>query len=51
MASLGEEGGDRLTILRHTLMNPYLIDAENGVSYIDMYFEHLATQVQRLLAG
>lgn len=52
MASLEEEeGGDRLTILRHTLMNPYLIDLENGISYIDLYFEHLATQVQQLLAG
>jgi len=51
VASLGDEGGDRLTILRHTLMNPYLIDLENGISYIDLYFEHLATQVQRLVAG
>jgi hypothetical protein len=32
-------------------MNPYLIDLENGISYIDLYFEHLATQVQQLLAG
>ena len=50
-ASLGEEGGDKLMILRHTLMNPYLIDHENGISYIDRYFEHLALRVRSLLAG
>ena len=36
------EDGDRLVILRHTLMNPYVIDEENGISYIDRYFDHLA---------
>lgn len=35
-------GADRLTILRHTLMNPFLIDAENGISYIERYFDYLA---------
>ena len=39
-----------LVILRHTLMNPYLIDRENGISYIDLYFDHLAGRV-RALAG
>lgn len=39
----GRAGADRLFILRHTLMNPYLIDRENGISYIDRYFEHLTT--------
>jgi glutamate/tyrosine decarboxylase-like PLP-dependent enzyme len=41
--------GERLVILRHTLMNPYLLDAENGISYIDRYFEFLATRVRALL--
>jgi hypothetical protein len=45
----GDDGGDRLVILRHTLMNPYLIDRENGISYIDLYFEHLARRVRALL--
>jgi len=40
----------RLVILRHTLMNPYLIDRENGISYIDGYFAHLAGRI-RVLAG
>lgn len=31
-----------LFVLRHTLMNPWLIDAENGVDYLDMYCKHLA---------
>ena len=38
-------------ILRHTLMNPYLLDAENGISYIDRYFEFLWRLVQRVEAA
>ncbi|MGY1521973.1 pyridoxal phosphate-dependent decarboxylase family protein [Luteimonas sp. A482] len=47
----GDEGDDggRLVILRHTLMNPYLIDRENGISYIDRYFEHLQARLRALL--
>lgn len=43
LASLGieAEAPEPLTILRHTLMNPYLIDHENGISYIDRYFDFL----------
>lgn len=36
---------DRLVILRHTLMNPYLIDRENGISYVDRYFNYLTTHL------
>jgi glutamate/tyrosine decarboxylase-like PLP-dependent enzyme len=50
-ATLGEDGGDRLMILRHTLMNPYLIDHENGISYIDRYFDYLGGRVRALLAA
>lgn len=32
---------DHLVVLRHTLMNPYLVDQENGISYIDAYFAFL----------
>ncbi|MEO7068000.1 MAG: pyridoxal-dependent decarboxylase [Rhodanobacter sp.] len=39
---------DRLMILRHTLMNPYLIDHENGISYIDRYFDFLDRRVRAL---
>jgi hypothetical protein len=42
------EQADRLVILRHTLMNPYLIDSENGISYIEKYFHYLETQVRAL---
>jgi glutamate/tyrosine decarboxylase-like PLP-dependent enzyme len=56
LTSLGldaETGGDddRLVILRHTLMNPYLIDTENGISYIDAYFDFLARRVTALCDG
>jgi glutamate/tyrosine decarboxylase-like PLP-dependent enzyme len=39
---------DRLVILRHTLMNPYLLDGENGISYIERYFDFLAARVRAL---
>jgi glutamate/tyrosine decarboxylase-like PLP-dependent enzyme len=42
------EGADRLAILRHTLMNPYLEDAANGISYIDRYFEYLGRLAREL---
>ena len=48
--SPGENDGDKLTILRHTLMNPYLLDHENGISYIDRYFDYLAARIRTLLA-
>ena len=47
--TLGGDNDDRLVILRHTLMNPYLQDRENGISYIDLYFEYLARRMQALL--
>ena len=43
-----DEDGNRLVILRHTLMNPFLIDHENGISYIDLYFDFLGTRVRAL---
>jgi glutamate/tyrosine decarboxylase-like PLP-dependent enzyme len=50
MATLeADDGAGKLIILRHTLMNPYLLDEDNGVSYIDLYFEYLATRVRALL--
>jgi hypothetical protein len=42
---------DRLLILRHTLMNPFLIDHENGISYIDRYFDFLARRVRSLIVA
>ncbi|WEN14514.1 pyridoxal-dependent decarboxylase [Rhodanobacter sp. AS-Z3] len=41
---------DRLMILRHTLMNPFLIDHENGINYMDKYFEFLGRRI-RVLRG
>ena len=48
--TLGGDNDDRLLILRHTLMNTYLIDHENGISYIDRYFEFLQRRTCALLA-
>ncbi len=45
------EGSDRLFILRHTLMNPYTLDHENGISYIDLYFDYLDRRVRELVAA
>jgi len=35
-----------LFVLRHTLMNPWLYDAENGVDYLDLYCDCLAELVK-----
>jgi glutamate/tyrosine decarboxylase-like PLP-dependent enzyme len=45
----GQEGDDRLVVLRHTLMNPFLLDEANGADYIDQYFAYL-TRLLRALA-
>ncbi len=39
---------DHLVILRHTLMNPWLIDRHNGISYIALYFRHLEQRIEAL---
>jgi glutamate/tyrosine decarboxylase-like PLP-dependent enzyme len=44
------DGADRLVILRHTLMNPFLNDRENGISYIERYFDFLKRRIDALLA-
>ena len=45
-AAPGQAGDEHLLILRHTIMNPFVLDAENGISYIDRYFEYLSRRVQ-----
>jgi len=47
----GGDDDDRLVILRHTLMNPFLLDTGNGISYLEMYFEHLERRATALLAA
>lgn len=46
----GGEDDDRLVILRHTLMNPFLLDTGNGISYLEMYFEYLERTAAALVA-
>ena len=52
-ATLDPDGddNDKLVILRHTLMNPYLIDHTNGISYIERYLDHLGRRIDALLAS
>ena len=45
------ETDDRLVILRHTLMNPFVEDEGNERDYIGMYFDYLGEAVTGLLAG
>ncbi|KFN42235.1 hypothetical protein N790_02900 [Arenimonas malthae CC-JY-1] len=46
----GGEDDDRIVILRHTLMNPFLLDTGNGISYLEMYFEYLERTAAALVA-
>jgi glutamate/tyrosine decarboxylase-like PLP-dependent enzyme len=48
--SSDSENTDRLFILRHTLMNPFLMDAENGIDYIERYFDFLARLAHAVFA-
>lgn len=42
---------DRLVILRHTLMNPFVQDDENQRDYVRMYFDYLGEVIANLLAA
>lgn len=46
-----DANADRLVILRHTLMNAFLIDRENGISYIDQYFDFLERRIDALIGA
>jgi glutamate/tyrosine decarboxylase-like PLP-dependent enzyme len=45
----GEEEADRMVVLRHTLMHPFLLDDGNGRSYLAGYFEFLDRLLTALL--
>ncbi len=36
---------DHLFVLRHTLMNPWLLSRRDGGSYIDQYLEYLESRL------
>ncbi|TZF90487.1 pyridoxal phosphate-dependent decarboxylase family protein [Cognatilysobacter lacus] len=48
-ATFDDGDADRLVILRHTLMNPYLLDRENDISYVGRYFDYLGERIRRML--
>jgi glutamate/tyrosine decarboxylase-like PLP-dependent enzyme len=41
-----ERAASHVVVLRHTLMNPWLLDEANGVNYIDLYCGYLAGLVR-----
>lgn len=47
----GGDDDDRVVILRHTLMNPFLLDTGNGISYLEMYFDYLERRATALIAA
>src|SRR5690606_25833159 len=46
---VGGEDDDRLVVLRHTLMNPFLLDDGHGRSYLELYFDYLEQQALALM--
>ena len=44
-----ETESDHLFLLRHTLMNPFLLEGPKGESYIDLYWRFLETSVDEAL--
>ncbi|TXH65693.1 MAG: hypothetical protein E6Q88_13425 [Lysobacteraceae bacterium] len=46
----GDEETDRIVILRHTLMNPFLLDDSREVGYLAGYFDFLGRLIAELLA-
>lgn len=47
----GDEEGDRIVVLRHTLMHPFLLDQGDGSSYLSGYFDFLERQIVDLLGA
>lgn len=44
-----EHEADHIFILRHTLMNPYLLDGPDGRNYVDMYWDFLEEAIDTAL--
>ena len=42
---------DHIFILRHTLMNPWLLDGPGERSYIDLYWEYMEEVIDQVLGG
>jgi glutamate/tyrosine decarboxylase-like PLP-dependent enzyme len=45
----GAKEADHIYLLRHTLMNPWLLDGPGGRTYIDLYWEYLEGVIDELL--
>ncbi len=44
-----DDDDDSLTIVRHTLMNPYLVEHQGDIDYIAGYFRFLGQRIRELL--
>lgn len=42
---------DHIYLLRHTLMNPWLLAGPGERSYVDLYWDYLVEVVEEVLAG
>ena len=45
-----ERDADHIYLLRHTLMNPWLLYESNGENYLDLYWKWLESQLVDLVA-
>lgn len=45
-AAADPQAADRMHLLRHTLMNPWLDDRVNGINYTDLYCRYLARLIR-----
>ena len=43
--TFGGEGADHLLVMRHTLMNPWLLSTRSGSNYITQYFAYLESRI------
>jgi glutamate/tyrosine decarboxylase-like PLP-dependent enzyme len=47
--SVSTERGDKVFILRHTLMNPWLSSENDGLNYVDKYCQYLETILKEIV--
>ena len=45
----GEEAADHIFLLRHTLMNPWLLSEANGQNWLERYWDYLEARIETLL--
>lgn len=46
----GEKAADHIFLLRHTLMNPWLLSEANGQNWLERYWDYLEARIETLLS-